>query len=66
MTAPKRQVVSLTRWLEALSLSFWAGLAAWYAGLRGRWLVLSIFAGLAISGIALLLQLFLQSGKVDA
>ncbi len=51
-------------WLEALSLSFWAGLAAWYAGLRGRWLGLSILAGLVISGMVLLLQIILQPGKV--
>ena len=53
-------------WLEALSLSFWAGLAAWYAGLRGRVLVLWILAGLVISVMVLLLQLFLQPGKVSA
>jgi hypothetical protein len=52
--------------LEALSLSFWAGLAAWYAGLRGRVLGLSIMAGLLISGMVLLLQLILQPGKVAA
>ncbi len=51
-------------WLEALSLTFWAGLAAWYAGLRGRWLGLSILAGLVISGMVLLLQIILQPGKV--
>lgn len=50
--------------LEALSLSFWAGPAAWYAGLRGRLLGLSILAGLVISGMVLLLQLILQPGKV--
>jgi hypothetical protein len=27
--------VQVVIWLEALSLSFWAGLAAWYSGLRG-------------------------------
>ena len=42
-------------WLEALSLGFWAGLAAWYAGLRGRLLGLSILAGLLISAMVLLL-----------
>jgi hypothetical protein len=50
--------------VEAFSLSFWAGLAAWYAGLRGRWLGLSILAGLVISGMVLLLQVILQPGKV--
>ena len=49
--------------LEALSLGFWAGLAAWYAGLRGRMLWGSILAGLVISGLVLLLQLILQPGK---
>jgi hypothetical protein len=52
-------------WLEALSLSFWAGLTAWYAGLRGRLLALSILAGLVISGMVLLLQVILQPGKGD-
>ncbi len=52
-------------WLEALSLSFWAGLAAWYAGLRGRLLGFSILAGLLISVMILLLQLMLQPGKVS-
>ena len=52
--------------LEALSLSFWAGLAAWYAGLRGRLLGLSILAGLVISVMVLLLQLILQPGKPAA
>ena len=49
--------------LEALSLSFWAGLAAWYAGLRGRPFGLAILAGLVISGMVLLLQILLQPGK---
>ena len=52
--------------LEALSLSFWAGLAAWYAGLRGRLLGLSVFGGLVIGGIVLLLELILVPGKVAA
>ena len=58
--------VRVVIWLEALSLSFWAGLAAWYAGLRGRVLVLWILAGLVISVMVLLLQLFLQPGKASA
>jgi len=58
--------VRVVIWLEALSLSFWAGLAAWYAGLRGRLLGLSIIAGLLISAMVLLLQLILQPGKVAA
>ena len=51
-------------WLEALSLGLWAGLAAWYAGLRGRLLVGSILAGLVMGGLVLLLQLILQPGTV--
>jgi hypothetical protein len=53
-------------WLEALSLGFWAGLAAWYAGLRGRSLGGAILAGLGISGVVLLIELILQPGKVAA
>lgn len=55
--------VQVLIWLEALSLTFWAGLAAWYAGLRGRPLALSILGGLVIAAIVLLLQVFLQPGK---
>jgi hypothetical protein len=50
-------------WLEALSLIFWAGLAAWHAGLRGRPLALSILGGVAVAAIVLLLQVFLEPGK---
>jgi hypothetical protein len=57
--------VQVVIWLEALSLSFWAGLAAWYAGLRGPLLALSILAGLVISVMVLLLQVILQPGKGD-
>jgi hypothetical protein len=55
--------VQVVIWLEALSLSFWAGVAAWYAGLRGRSLALSVLGGLVVSTIVLLLQVFLQPGK---
>jgi hypothetical protein len=58
--------VRVVIWLEALSLSFWAGLAAWYAGLRGRMLGLSILAGFVISGMILLLKVILQPGEVPA
>jgi hypothetical protein len=58
--------VRVVIWLEALSLGFWAGLAAWYAGLRGRLLGGSILAGLVTSGVVLLLELILQPGKVAA
>jgi hypothetical protein len=55
--------VQVVIWLEALSLSFWAGLAARYAGLRGRSLVLSVLGGLVVSMIVLLLQVLLQPGQ---
>jgi hypothetical protein len=55
--------VRVVIWLEALSLSFWAGLAAWYAGLRGRLLGASILLGLVLGAVVLLLQLILQPGK---
>jgi hypothetical protein len=55
--------VQVVIWLEAFSLSFWAGLAAWYAGLRRRSLALSILGGLLVSTIVLGLQVFLQPGK---
>jgi hypothetical protein len=50
-------------WLEALSLAFWAGLAAYRAGLRGRSLVLAVLAGLIVSIAVLTLQLILAPGK---
>ena len=56
--------VQVVIWLEAVSLSFWAGLAAWYAGLRGRSLALSVLGGLAVGTIVLLLQVVLQPGRV--
>ena len=59
LTASIRAIVLL----EALSLGFWAGLAAWYAGLRGRPLVLAVLAGLLTSAVVLLLQVVLQPGK---
>ena len=55
--------VQVLIWLEGLSLIFWAGLAAWYAGLRGRPLALSILGGMAVAAIVLLLQVFLEPGK---
>jgi hypothetical protein len=55
--------VQVVIWLEALSLSFWAGVAAWYAGLRGRSLALSVLGGLVVGAVVLLLQVFLQPGE---
>jgi hypothetical protein len=50
-------------WLEGLSLTFWAGVAAHRAGLRGRSFALAVFAGLIITAIVLGLQVAIQPGK---
>lgn len=50
-------------WLEALSLGFWAGLAAHRAGLRRSQVGLAVLAGLIVGAIVLTLQVFLQPGK---
>ncbi len=50
-------------WVEALSLSLWAGLAAHRAGLRGRSLAMAVVAGLVVSGIVLALLVILEPGK---
>jgi hypothetical protein len=50
-------------WLEALSLSFWTGLAAHRAGVRGRSLAMAVVAGLLISSIVLALLVILEPGK---
>jgi hypothetical protein len=44
-------------------LAFWAGLAAYRAGLRGRSLVLAVIAGLIVGVAVLTLQVFLEAGK---
>jgi hypothetical protein len=50
-------------WMEAMSLSFWAALAAWLVGLRGRSLVLAVLAGLLVGTVVVALQVFLQPGQ---
>ena len=55
--------VQVLIWLEAISLIFWAGLAAWYAGLRGRALAISILGGVAVAAIVLLLQVVLSRAR---
>ena len=50
-------------WVASTSDAMRAGLAAWYAGLRGRALALSILGGVVVAAIVLLLQVFLQPGK---
>lgn len=55
--------IRIVVWLEALSLGFWAGLAAHYAGFRGRGLALAVLAGLAVGVIILTLQILLEPGE---
>ena len=50
-------------WMEALSLAFWTGLAAWLVGMRGRPLALAVLAGLAVTGVVIILQVTLQPGR---
>ncbi len=50
-------------WLEAISLTFWAGLAARRAGLQGRSFALAVLAGLIVTCLVLGLQVFLEPGK---
>jgi hypothetical protein len=50
-------------WIEALSIGFWAGLAARRAGLHGSSLAVAVLAGLIVSGIVLALQVLLQPGE---
>ena len=59
------QAIHVVVWLEALSLTFWAGLAAHYAGLRGRSMALALLGGLIMSSVVLLLQVVLQPGKAE-
>jgi len=50
-------------WIEALSIGFWAGLAARRACLHGSSLAVAVLAGLIVSGIVLALQVLLQPGE---
>jgi len=55
--------VRIVIWMEALSLAFWTGLAAWLVGMRGRPLVLAVLAGLVVAGVVVVLQVALQPGR---
>jgi hypothetical protein len=55
--------VRIVIWVEALSLAFWTGLAAWLVGMRGRPLVLAVLAGLVVAGVVVVLQVMLQPGR---
>jgi hypothetical protein len=55
--------VRVVIWTEALSLSFWTGLAAWITGIRGRSLLLAVLAGLVVGGVVVALQVMLQPGR---
>jgi hypothetical protein len=50
-------------WVGAASLGFWGGVAAQRAGLGGWGIALGVITGLAVGGVVLLLQVFLQPGK---
>jgi hypothetical protein len=62
-TVPLQDAIRVVIWVEALSIGFWAGLAAWLIGLRGRPLMLAVLAGLVVSAVVLGLQVILQPGK---
>ena len=62
-TVPLQDCVRVVIWIEALSLSFWTGLAAWVAGVRGRSLVLAVLAGLVVAAVVVALQVMLQPGR---
>jgi hypothetical protein len=49
-------------WMGALSLGFWAGIAALRAGLSGWPLILAVIVGLLVGALVLLLQVILQPG----
>jgi hypothetical protein len=51
-------------WAGAASLGFWGGLAGQRAGLRWRGIAVGVVTGLAAGGAVLLMQVFLQPGKV--
>jgi hypothetical protein len=55
--------VRVVIWMEALSLAFWTGLAAWLVGMRGRPLALAVLAGLVVTGVVIILQVTLQPGR---
>ncbi len=49
-------------WLEGLSLTFWAGVAARRAGFRGRSFALALVAGMIVSSVVLALQVVIEPG----
>jgi hypothetical protein len=50
-------------WAGPAFLGFWGGVAAWRAGARHRVVAIAVIAGLAVGGVVLALQIFLQPGK---
>jgi hypothetical protein len=55
--------VQVLIWTGPASLGFWGGVAAWRAGSRGRGVAVAVITGLAVGGVVLVLQIFLQPGK---
>ena len=54
--------IRIVIWVEALSITFWAGLAARRAGFRGRSFAFAVLGGLLVSVIVLALQVVIQPG----
>jgi hypothetical protein len=54
--------VQVVVWIGAVSLGFWGGVAGRRAGLTGWHLALTVFAGLAVGAVVLMLHLVLQPG----
>jgi len=52
--------------LGAVSLGFWGGVAGRRAGLTGWHLAVTVFAGLVVGAVVLMLHLILQPGRVGA
>ncbi len=52
--------VQVVVWIGAVSLGFWGGVAGRRAGLTGWHLALTVFAGLAVGAVVLMLHLVLQ------
>jgi hypothetical protein len=61
---PLTEAIRVTLWLGAASLGWWGFVVGRRSGLTGWQLAVSTAAGLAIGIVVLLLQAFLQPGKL--
>lgn len=57
------EAVRVVIWLEAGSLGLWAGVAAYYAGFRGRTLAFSILMGLLMAVLVLGIEVLIEPGQ---